>query len=279
MVHGRRAGGRDGGGLDAGRGDRGHRARAPGPLWRLTPQEPAAGRTAARARRPAGLRVAAVEDAAERAGLLPGDCIARIDGEVPVDVLDLELAAADDVFTLTVLRDGHPLELAVAAQPGEWHGISLDHGGLGDEARVCRNRCRFCFVDQVPRGLRPALYVKDDDYRLSFLHGNFTTLTNLSDADVERILDLRLSPLYVSLHAWDDAARVRLMGRAAAGSRETLELLAGEGWSCTSRSCSARAGTTATCCGRPSKRRRRSRASPTWASSRSRWPPRATCVA
>ena len=176
-----------------------------------------------------GLVVAAVQDAAARAGLRPGDCITRIDGEVPVDVLDLELAAADDVFTLTVLRDGRPLELAVAPRPGEWHGVSLDHDGLGDEPRVCRNRCRFCFVDQVPRGLRPALYVKDDDYRLSFLHGNFTTLTNLREADVQRILELRLSPLYVSLHAWDDAARVRLMGRAAAGSRETLLRLAAAG--------------------------------------------------
>ncbi len=176
-----------------------------------------------------GLVVAAVHDAASRAGLRPGDCITRIGGEVPVDVLDLELAAADDVFTLTVLRDGRSLELAVAPRPGEWHGVSLDHDGLGDEPRVCRNRCRFCFVDQVPRGLRPALYVKDDDYRLSFLHGNFTTLTNLREADVQRILDLRLSPLYVSLHAWDDAARVRLMGRAAAGSRETLLRLAAAG--------------------------------------------------
>jgi putative radical SAM enzyme (TIGR03279 family) len=119
--------------------------------------------------------------------------------------------------------------VAVAQRPDEWHGISLGHDGLGDEPRVCRNSCRFCFVDQVPPGLRAALYVKDDDYRLSFLHGNFTTLTNLAGSDVERILALRLSPLYVSLHAWDDAMRVRLMGRAAAGSRETLERLAGAG--------------------------------------------------
>jgi len=173
--------------------------------------------------------VAAVQDAAARAGLRPGDCIARIDGEAPVDVLDLEMAAADDVFTLTVLRHGHPLELAVAPRPGEWHGISLAHDGLGDEPRVCRNRCKFCFVDQMPPGLRSPLYVKDDDYRLSLLHGNFTTLTNLREGDLERIVSLHLSPLYVSLHAWDDAARVHLMGRAAAGSRATLERLSAEG--------------------------------------------------
>ena len=177
----------------------------------------------------AGLVVAAVQDAAARAGLRPGDCIVRVDGEVPLDVLDLEMAAADDVFTLTVLRDGRPQDLAVAPRRGEWHGISLGYGGLGDEPRVCRNRCRFCFVDQMPPGLRSALYVKDDDYRLSLIHGNFTTLTNLREGDLERIVALGLSPLYVSLHAWDDAARVRLMGRAASGSRATLERLAAEG--------------------------------------------------
>ena len=187
------------------------------------------GGAGSRARTPAGMPVAAVEDAAARAGLRPGDCIARIDGEVPVDVLDLEMAAADDVFTLTVLRDGHSLEFAVAPRVGEWHGISLGHDGLGDEPRVCRNRCRFCFVDQMPPGLRSPLYVKDDDYRLSLLHGNFTTLTNLHEGDLERIVALHLSPLYVSLHAWDDEARVRLMGRAAAGSRATLERLSAEG--------------------------------------------------
>ena len=177
----------------------------------------------------ASLPVAAVQDAAQRAGLRPGDCITRLNGEVPEDVLDLEMAAADGTLALTVVRSGHPLDLVVIPRPGEWHGISLGYDGLGAPPRVCRNRCRFCFVDQVPRGLRPALSVKDDDYRLSFLHGNFTTLTNLDDADLARIEELRLSPLYVSLHAWDDEARVRLMGRAAAGSRAALERLAAAG--------------------------------------------------
>ena len=141
----------------------------------------------------------------------------------------MEDAAADGTLWVRVLRDGHPLDLVVAPRHGEWHGISLDRGGLGDDPRVCRNRCRFCFVDQVPKGLRPGLSVKDDDYRLSFLHGNFMTLTNLSEGDLERIEELRLSPLFVSLHAWDDAARVRLMGRPAAGSRATLERLTAGG--------------------------------------------------
>ena len=177
----------------------------------------------------ASLPVAAVQDAAQRAGLRPGDCIARLNGAAPQDVLDLEMAAADGAVWLTVLRDGHPLDLVVEPRAGEWHGISLGYDGLGAPPRVCRNRCRFCFVDQVPAGLRPALSVKDDDYRLSFLHGNFTTLTNLDEDDLARIVRLRLSPLYVSLHAWDDEARGRLMGRAAAGSRAALERLAAAG--------------------------------------------------
>ena len=187
---------------------------------------PAEGGSAGRG---AGLPVTDVRDAALRAGLRAGDCIARLNGAPPVDVLDLELAAADGALWLRVLRDGHPLDLVVEPRPGEWHGISLGHGGLGVEPRVCRNRCRFCFVDQVPAGLRAALYVKDDDYRLSFLHGNFMTLSNMSEGDLARVEELRLSPLYVSLHAWDDEARVRLMGAAARETRAALERLGAGG--------------------------------------------------
>lgn len=176
-----------------------------------------------------GVLVADAREAAARAGLRGGDRIIELNDTVPIDVLDLEDAAADGVLWLSVLRDGHPLQLVVRPRSGEWHGISLDQGGLGDAPRTCCNACRFCFVDQVPVGLRPALSVKDDDYRLSFLHGNFVTLTNLDESDVSRIEGLGLSPLYVSLHAWDDAARVALMGRAAARSRRILERLAAAG--------------------------------------------------
>ena len=175
-----------------------------------------------------GLAVERVEGAAARAGVRPDDCIVAVAGAVAQDVLDLELAAADGAFGLTVLRDGHPLELHVMPRRGEWHGLTLAHG-LGVEPRRCVNNCRFCFVDQVPPGLRPGLSVKDDDYRLSFLNGNFITLSNLSDDDLERIEDLRLSPLFVSLHDWDDDRRVRLMGEGARSSRATLLRLAGSG--------------------------------------------------
>lgn len=181
------------------------------------------------AAREQGVEVAAVAAAAARAGLRPGDVLLSANGRPLADVLDLEDAAADGALDLEVGRGPARRRLRVAPAPGEWHGVSLAHGGLGAPPRRCRCRCRFCFVDQLPPGLRPAVYDKVDDYRLSFLEGAFTTLAGLGEDDLRRILDLRLEPLYVSLHVWDDAARVRLMGRAAAGTRAALERLAGAG--------------------------------------------------
>jgi putative radical SAM enzyme (TIGR03279 family) len=175
-----------------------------------------------------GLVVAGAEGAAARAGLRAGDCIVRLNGRLPADVLDLETAAADGPLWLTVLRNGRALDVTVVARRGESHGVSLTHE-LGVPSRTCRNRCRFCFVDQVPAGLRESLYVRDDDYRLSFLHGAFTTLSNVGDEELERIVALRLSPLYVSLHAWDDAARVALMGAAARATRCRVRRLSAAG--------------------------------------------------
>lgn len=151
-----------------------------------------------------------------------------MNGRPPQDVFDLETAAAGGTLWLGVVRDGRPLDLAVRPCADEGHGIALRHV-LGRPPRTCRNACRFCFVDQLPPGLRPTLYVKDDDYRLSFLHGTFVTLTNLTSADVARIVDLRLAPLYVSLHAWDERARVALMGAPARASVSVLERLAAAG--------------------------------------------------
>ena len=157
-----------------------------------------------------------------------GDIIDAIDDRRDVDVLDLELAAADGEFSLSVVRRGRLLNLQVVLARGESHGVELVDG-LGQPVRQCHNHCRFCFVDQLPPGLRPSLCVKDDDYRLSFLQGTFVTLTNLSAADIERICTLRLSPLYVSLHDWDDTRRARLMGAPARTSRASLLRLAKAG--------------------------------------------------
>ncbi len=175
-----------------------------------------------------GLTVAAVAGPAARAGLRTGDRLVEIDGAVPVDVLDLDWAAADGAFDLVAARGERRVALRVVPDRGEWHGIELA-GGLGDEARTCMNACSFCFVDQMPRGLRASLYIKDDDYRLSFLHGNFITLSNLAERDLRRIERLRLSPLYVSLHAWDDEVRTRLMGPATRSTRGHLQRLAAAG--------------------------------------------------
>jgi len=95
--------------------------------------------------------------------------------------------------------------------------------------RICNNSCLFCFVDQLPQGVRPGLQVKDDDYRLSFLHGNYITLTNLQEKDIERIIEQRLSPLYVSVHATDPRLRTRILGRKKADNldRKMKKLIAG----------------------------------------------------
>ena len=170
------------------------------------------------------LVVEAVSEAAERAGIQAGDVIVGIDGTPPLDVLDLEFAAADGVFELEIERLGRRSTHQIEMRHGESHGLTLEHA-LGVPPRRCENACLFCFVDQVPEGLRSGLSVKDDDYRLSFLRGNFITLTNLKREDIARIIDLRLTPLYVSLHDWDDHRRARLMGKSAGKSRETLQRL------------------------------------------------------
>lgn len=150
-----------------------------------------------------------------------------VNGRPLTDVLDWQWAAAQGAMLLEVLRGEQRLVLTIddASAPS---GVEFD-GALFDGVRQCTNACSFCFVAQLPSGLRPSLYVRDDDYRLSFLHGNFITLTNLSDEDVERIIEQRLSPLHVSLHAVDPEVRRRLIApRGADRAIERLDaLLAG----------------------------------------------------
>lgn len=188
----------------------------------------------ARRRERQGLLVEQAQGPAARAGVLPGDRIVQVNGQPVVDVLDLEFAAADQAFSMTLVRQetaAKPLArlpVTLALRRGEHHGVVLAND-LGGPVRRCRNSCRFCFVDQLPPGLRASLRVKDDDYRLSFLSGNFITLSNLSRRDLARIARLRLSPLYVSLHAWNDERRVALMGPATRSARKKLLWLAQAG--------------------------------------------------
>lgn len=141
----------------------------------------------------------------------PGDEIVSIDSIPVKDQLDLIFNLPDQGSAeLEVLkRDGTKVSLSVEASTFERAGLVLEEM----EFVRCRSKCVFCFVDQMPRGLRPSLYVKDDDYRLSFLFGNFITLNDISEAEIERIIEMHLSPLYISIHAVDENVRRRLFGR------------------------------------------------------------------
>ncbi len=154
---------------------------------------------------------------AERAGLARGDALLTIDGEPVRDVVDYEYLSANDSLTLRVLRtDGSTCTLNVQKQDFEPLGLRFATGLMSD-MRTCKNRCQFCFIDQMPPGVRTSLHVKDDDWRMSFIMGNYVSLTNVDEAEFERIVARRVSPLYVSLHASDPALRVRMMKNPQAG--------------------------------------------------------------
>ncbi len=150
-------------------------------------------------------------------GLRPGDQLLSIDGEPLEDFLDYNFLSAEPAFALEVMRRG-------AIPRREVLRIERDdaNGDLGlvlepPAIKRCTNKCDFCFIDQMPAGMRRSLYVKDEDYRYSFLYGNFVTLTNLKERDFARILRYRLSPLYISVHATDPAVRERILKNPRAG--------------------------------------------------------------
>jgi putative radical SAM enzyme (TIGR03279 family) len=141
-------------------------------------------------------------------GLTPGTELLTIDGRRLNDFLDWEFLAAEEHFVLLVRGpDGTTTEYDIERSEGDSLGIELEP----PRVRRCANRCDFCFVDGNPEGMRPALYIRDDDYRLSFRYGNFATLTNLKQGDIDRIVEYRLTPLYVSVHATDPVTRRRLL--------------------------------------------------------------------
>jgi putative radical SAM enzyme (TIGR03279 family) len=147
---------------------------------------------------------------AARAGLTPGDEIVAMNGQAPRDVIQYQLLADESALELDLRRGGLDISALVDNEAGEPLGIEVD-SPVFDRIRTCDNHCEFCFIYQLPKGLRPSLYVKDDDYRLSFLYGNFTTLTRFTEADLERVITERLSPLYVSIHATDPDVRSRML--------------------------------------------------------------------
>ncbi|HEY7362551.1 MAG TPA: DUF512 domain-containing protein [Methylomirabilota bacterium] len=160
-----------------------------------------------------GVVVASVRrrSAAATAGLLPGDRILAINGQPLRDAIDFQFYGADDELRLTVARRETTTALTLYRSAGDL-GVQLVPPRPRDIA-TCANACVFCFIHQNPRGLRRSLYVKDDDFRLSFLHGNYITLSDLDEAALRRIETQRLSPLYVSVHATDAELRHRLLGR------------------------------------------------------------------
>lgn len=153
---------------------------------------------------------------AERAGVAVGDEILAVDGEAPRDIIRWAWLTDEPDLHLEVQRGGLQLEVEVAKEAGEPLGIEV-HSALFDQLRTCDNHCEFCFIYQLPPGLRKSLYLKDDDYRLSFLYGNFTTLTRFTEADLERVVTEGLSPLNVSIHATDAAARNDLLRNRRGG--------------------------------------------------------------
>jgi putative radical SAM enzyme (TIGR03279 family) len=157
-------------------------------------------------------RVVAVEPSspAALAGVLPGDEILSLNGERLRDVIQYRLLADEPELEVAVTRGGLELTLAVEKDEGAPLGIEVQ-SAVFDQVRTCDNHCEFCFIYQLPKGMRPSLYLKDDDYRLSFLYGNFTTLTRFTEADLERVVTEGLSPLFVSIHATDPEVRTRML--------------------------------------------------------------------
>ena len=146
----------------------------------------------------------------------PGDALVAINGHEIEDVLDYRYWSYEERLTLTIRRpDGSEHTVKVRKDAGEDLGLDFDEY-LMDKPWGCSNRCVFCFVDQLPRGMRKSLYFKDDDARLSFLTGSYITLTNLSEREFERICALRISPINVSVHATDPDMRAKLMGNPRA---------------------------------------------------------------
>ena len=154
---------------------------------------------------------------AEELGIEPGDRLLAIDGQEIEDIFDYQFyEESEELLLLIEKADGEQWELEIEKDADESLGISFGEG-LMDEYRSCRNRCIFCFIDQMPPGMRDTLYFKDDDSRLSFLQGNYITLTNMSDHDVEKIVRYRLEPINISFHTTNPELRCRMLHNRFAG--------------------------------------------------------------
>ena len=164
------------------------------------------------------VKIIGVEDRsyAKKAGVKPQDTLISINGNEINDVLDYRFYLTERLVTLTLM--GENGEYTVKIKKGEYDDIGLEfETPLMDEKHSCRNGCIFCFIDQNPKGMREPIYFKDDDSRLSFIHGNYITLTNMFDKDIERIIKMRISPVNVSIHTTNPELRVRMMKNKRSG--------------------------------------------------------------
>jgi putative radical SAM enzyme (TIGR03279 family) len=154
--------------------------------------------------------------AADNAGILRGDFLISINGHPIKDVLDYSFYITDRTVTLKIHRGSDLFDVTIKKR--EYSDIGLEFKTfLMDEKQSCHNKCVFCFIDQLPPGMRETLYFKDDDARLSFLQGNYATLTNMDEAEIERIILMKTSPINISVHTTDPALRVKMLNNRYAG--------------------------------------------------------------
>ena len=169
------------------------------------------------------------DSAADHSGIVVGDVLVSINGVEPRDVIGYRLLVDEPELVIEYERGGMSLTVEVEKEAGEAFGLEVD-SAVFDGVTTCDNHCSFCFIYQLPRGMRKSLYLKDDDYRLSFLYGNFTTLTRFTEADLERVVSEGLSPLYVSIHATDPDLRAKMLrNRRGAVSLRWLRALLDHG--------------------------------------------------
>ena len=154
--------------------------------------------------------------AADIAGMQPGDEVRMLNGMIPRDIIEWRLIADEAEVEIDFVRGGIEQHTMVTKKAGEPLGAEVS-SALFDRVRTCDNHCAFCFIYQLPPGMRQSLYLKDDDYRLSFLYGNFTTLTRFTEADLERVITEGLSPLNVSIHATDPTVRSEMLRNPRGG--------------------------------------------------------------
>jgi putative radical SAM enzyme (TIGR03279 family) len=174
-----------------------------------------------------------VEDgAAQRFGIQKGDRIVSINGEKLIDYIDYVYFCAEEKLKFVILRDGAERTVRIKKRSDEDLGLDFTKPLLGDK-RVCGNKCVFCFVDQLPKGMRKSLYVKDEDWRYSFVMGNYVTLATIKESEVKRIIKRKVSPIFVSVHTVDEDLRRKMLGNERAmGIKPMLRRFARAGISC-----------------------------------------------